>query len=187
MFESYGKPGLYRGTRPGWVWAAIVGTGILAAFVHWVLQAQPLLDRTVQLSVPPALPDHPRFKGMMAILRCIYRNVEFQVLPHGAPSRVPAVFYVELTDKIIGAPAGTGLDPKSGRRGIQMSLAHSALGLRTLAHEFGHHKTGDVGVSPWPFFFQTIQNTLFDIRIDVSHLRLLHLGRCRSVRQGAEA
>ena len=132
----------------------------------------------MDLLVDSDLQNRPTFGRMASIIRCFHKGVTFRISDLGAPHG-PAFVVVRIDRHMLFMPGRAYV--RDGVRTIDVNPNHPGFGDTTLAHEFGHHKNGDLYVDMWYFPFYIFQNMVFDWHIDIPMQFDLCIGRCRSI------
>jgi len=144
MLEGYGKPALQRWTRAMWGGLALIITGLVGIYALPGLLGKPLTSKTIHLVLTTKLNQDCEFQRAFSVFTSVYR--EFHVIPSlsdrgPVPSEEGWIF--------VGPPIALSAAQSAeehGLRYIGINLDHPDFTTRSLAHEFGHHRFGDVGI-----------------------------------------
>jgi hypothetical protein len=153
---------------------SIVLLGILGAFFALVLITfspllfgEPVREGTVQIVLAPGVDGDCEVQRSKEWLKRIYEpyGFHFQFTVTDEPDR-PVAEPADTTiyiDEYSGLPNPGASGSDHGLRRTSIDPSHIRFDKRTLAHEFGHQRWGDVGMPEW---FRWGLNWLCDIRND---------------------
>jgi hypothetical protein len=169
---------MFSSPKQEWPYRVILGAllfGVVMTISPLVLPAFagcPIHDPKVQLLWEPGLRSDTRVDAAKDTLICIERDFAFRhtELPSGRDD--PQALLPNVTNILVridhsrsaGHSSAEKRDPR--RRRTFLDPSHSGFDSKTLAHEFGHQKFGDVCLPDPEPMLGLYLNVIFDIRIN---------------------
>ena len=160
----------------GWTGFILLGLSAVLAGLYWFIVympqqfGKPLLPQAMQINMLPELFRDCELQRSIKLLTRVYRRPEFlisvkestRIAPSACESGDPNV-YVFKSHLAVAARSGWGKN--NNCRVTEVDPEHLDFSKRTMPHEFGHHRFGDVGLPEWVLLFG-LTNALYDCRND---------------------